>query len=96
MNCANCGRPSQAGARYCTHCGHELFPQKENAPQPVRRVNNFDERMKDMLRSKTLKIYLGCIFILLCGLPVMIVCAFTLGLIPMINQYLPFFLYGGS
>lgn len=83
MNCTNCGRPSQAGERYCTHCGHELLPQKENAPQPVRRVNRVDEGMKDTFRSKTFKVFITFIFIFICVIPALCLCLGLLGIVPL-------------
>lgn len=94
--CQNCGEPSPLEDKYCRHCGVEIeavaeqeAPAQQQRPRPVRRTNRTDEGIKDIWRSKTLKVFLGFIFVFLFVLPISCLCLGLLGFIPLTDWIIP-------
>jgi RNA polymerase subunit RPABC4/transcription elongation factor Spt4 len=71
--CQNCGEASPLSAKFCRYCGVEIetIPSRTQPPQvpsPARRMNRYDEGVKEWFSSKTFKtiltigLVLGCSF----------------------------------
>lgn len=86
--CPDCGKKynTEKVIGFCMNCGAELNVVSGKSVKPVRH-NRTDEKVKDVLRSKSFRIYWMIIFFFVCLIPGICLCLGLMGVGPL-TQFL--------